>query len=47
VQLFCLIGLFNIEKRFKEALKRAKIEMLKSGTYANPLYWATFVMYGE
>jgi CHAT domain-containing protein len=31
----------------EEALRQAKLEMIKDGKYASPYYWSTFVMYGE
>jgi CHAT domain-containing protein len=38
-----------LEKGMKkeEALRQAKLEMIKDGTYASPYYWSAFVMYGE
>ncbi|MCK6605171.1 MAG: CHAT domain-containing protein [Ignavibacteriaceae bacterium] len=30
-----------------EALRMAKLDMIKSGKYSNPFYWAAFIMYGE
>jgi CHAT domain-containing protein/Tfp pilus assembly protein PilF len=38
-----------LEKGMKkeEALRQAKLEMIKEGTYASPYYWSAFVMYGE
>lgn len=30
-----------------EALRQAKLEMLRGGTYSSPYYWSPFVMYGE
>ena len=30
-----------------EALREAKLAMMKEGQYRNPFYWAAFVMYGE
>ncbi len=30
-----------------EALRQAKLELLKNQNYRSPLYWSTFVMYGE
>ena len=35
----------NLEKT--EALRQAKLELLKNKNYSNPLYWSAFVMYGE
>jgi CHAT domain-containing protein len=35
----------NLDK--VEALRQAKLELLKSKSYSNPLYWSAFVMYGE
>ena len=30
-----------------EALRQAKLELIKNKKYSNPLYWSAFVMYGE
>jgi CHAT domain-containing protein len=30
-----------------EALRQAKLEMLKNENYRSPLFWSAFVMYGE
>ncbi|MGD2086897.1 MAG: CHAT domain-containing protein [Candidatus Aminicenantes bacterium] len=30
-----------------EALRKAKLELLKTGNYSSPQYWSAFVMYGE
>ena len=30
-----------------EALRQAKLELLKDQNYSYPLYWSAFVMYGE
>jgi CHAT domain-containing protein len=30
-----------------EALRQAKLELLKNENYSNPLFWSAFVMYGE
>ena len=30
-----------------EALRQAKLELLKNQNYSSPLYWGAFVMYGE
>jgi CHAT domain-containing protein len=30
-----------------EALRQAKLELLKNQNYRSPLYWSAFVMYGE
>jgi CHAT domain-containing protein len=35
----------NLDKT--EALRQAKLELLKNKMYASPLYWSSFVMYGE
>jgi len=35
----------NLDK--VEALRQAKLELLKDEKYASPLYWSAFVMYGE
>ncbi len=35
----------NLEKA--DALRQAKLEMLKSKKYHSPLFWSAFVMYGE
>jgi CHAT domain-containing protein len=35
----------NLEKT--EALRQAKLELLKSEKYSSPLFWSAFVMYGE
>jgi len=35
----------NMDKT--EALRQAKLEMIKNKTYASPLFWSAFVMYGE
>jgi CHAT domain-containing protein len=31
----------------EEALRQAKFEMIKSGKYSSPLFWSSFVIYGE
>ncbi len=31
----------------EEALRQAKLEMIKGGQYASPYYWSAFVLYGE
>lgn len=31
----------------EEALRQAKLEMIKGGRYASPYFWSAFVMYGE
>jgi CHAT domain-containing protein len=31
----------------EEALRKAKLALIESGTYANPFFWSAFVMYGE
>jgi CHAT domain-containing protein len=38
-----------LEKGMKkeEALRQAKLEMIKGGKYSSPYYWSAFVMYGE
>lgn len=35
----------NLDKT--EALRQAKLELLKNGKYSSPLFWSAFVMYGE
>ena len=30
-----------------EALRQAKLELLKNKNYRSPLYWSAFVLYGE
>ncbi len=30
-----------------EALRQAKLELLKSPIYSSPLFWSAFVLYGE
>ena len=35
----------NLDKA--EALRQAKLEMLKNEKYSSPLFWSAFVMYGE
>ena len=35
----------NLDKT--EALRQAKLELLKSNNYRSPLFWSAFVMYGE
>jgi len=35
----------NLDK--VEALRQAKLEMIKEKKYASPLFWGAFVMYGE
>ncbi|MCX6580188.1 MAG: CHAT domain-containing protein [Candidatus Aminicenantes bacterium] len=35
----------NLDK--VEALRQAKLELLKNEKYSSPLYWSAFVMYGE
>lgn len=30
-----------------EALRQAKMELIKSTKYSSPLFWSAFVMYGE
>jgi CHAT domain-containing protein len=30
-----------------EALRKAKLDLIKSKKYASPAYWSAFVMYGE
>jgi len=38
-----------LEKRLtkKEALRQAKLALLKEARYASPYYWSALVMYGE
>ena len=31
----------------EEALRAAKLKMLKDGRYRHPFFWSAFVMYGE
>jgi CHAT domain-containing protein len=40
---------YMLEKKMDkvEALRQAKLELLKNKNYSNPLYWSAFVMYGE
>jgi CHAT domain-containing protein len=35
----------NLDKA--EALRQAKLELIKNTKYASPLFWSAFVMYGE
>jgi CHAT domain-containing protein len=35
----------NLDK--VEALRQAKLELIKNKKYRSPLFWSTFVMYGE
>ena len=35
----------NLDKT--EALRQAKLELLKNKNYSSPLFWSAFVMYGE
>lgn len=35
----------NMDKT--EALRQAKLELLNNNQYASPLYWSSFIMYGE
>ena len=35
----------NLDKT--EALRQAKLELLKNKKYRSPLFWSAFVMYGE
>jgi CHAT domain-containing protein len=35
----------NLDKA--EALRQAKLELIKSTKYVSPLFWSAFVMYGE
>ncbi len=35
----------NLDK--SEALREAKLDMIKGERYASPFYWSAFVMYGE
>jgi CHAT domain-containing protein len=35
----------NLDKT--EALRQAKLELLKHKNYRSPLFWSAFVMYGE
>ena len=35
----------NLDKA--EALRQAKMQLIKSKTYRSPLFWSSFVMYGE
>jgi CHAT domain-containing protein len=35
----------NLDKT--EALRQAKLELLKTKQYASPLFWSAFVLYGE
>lgn len=35
----------NLDKT--EALRQAKLDMIKNKKYTSPLYWSAFVMYGE
>nr|NIM11957.1 CHAT domain-containing protein [Candidatus Aminicenantes bacterium]NIM78693.1 CHAT domain-containing protein [Candidatus Aminicenantes bacterium]NIN17941.1 CHAT domain-containing protein [Candidatus Aminicenantes bacterium]NIN41844.1 CHAT domain-containing protein [Candidatus Aminicenantes bacterium]NIN84596.1 CHAT domain-containing protein [Candidatus Aminicenantes bacterium] len=30
-----------------EALRQAKLELLKNKKYSSPLFWSAFVLYGE
>jgi CHAT domain-containing protein len=38
-----------LEKKLEkpEALRQAKLELIKTKKYASPLYWSAFIMYGE
>jgi CHAT domain-containing protein len=38
-----------LEKKMnkQDALREAKLEMIKSEKYSSPYYWSAFVMYGE
>ena len=38
-----------IEKKMDktEALRQAKLELLKNPTYSSPLFWSSFILYGE
>ena len=31
----------------EEALRKAKLDLIKTGRYSSPFYWSAFVMYGE
>jgi CHAT domain-containing protein len=35
----------NLDKA--EALRQAKLELIKNKKYRSPLFWSAFVMYGE
>jgi CHAT domain-containing protein len=35
----------NMDKT--EALRQAKLELLKNKRYTSPLFWSAFVLYGE
>jgi CHAT domain-containing protein len=35
----------NLDKA--EALRQAKLELIKNEKYRSPLFWSAFVMYGE
>jgi len=35
----------NLSK--EDALRKAKLDLIKSGRYSSPFYWSAFVMYGE
>ncbi|MGD2087493.1 MAG: CHAT domain-containing protein [Candidatus Aminicenantes bacterium] len=35
----------NLDKT--EALRQSKLELLKNKKYSSPLFWSSFVMYGE
>jgi CHAT domain-containing protein len=37
----------NPNQDFKKALQKAKLKMIAEGKFANPYYWAPFVLIGD